>query len=135
MPTVTRPEKKLRKAQKKSKARHGRRSASFPFVEEMPLSLSRSLSLDTLATPIPRRIRLVPKSGSRSNAAVEVDLPEGTVLRLLLLNEQSDVVDTLVDGWLPAGAHELCDLCLPNGSYKLRLETPNAWHVAGIMIG
>jgi hypothetical protein len=101
----------------------------------MPPALSRSSSLDTLATRIPVRARLVPKSGPRPLAKIRFDLPEGTVVRLIAMGEENELVDTLVDGWLPAGTHELCDLCLPNGAYKLRLETPSTWFVAGIMIG
>jgi hypothetical protein len=68
-------------------------------------------------------------------ATISFDLPEGTVVRLIVLSEDNEPVDTLVEGWLPAGTHKLCDLCLPNGAYKVRLETPNSWFVAGIMIG
>lgn len=93
------------------------------------------MSLDTLAKTIPSRPRLAPISGPRPQAHIRIDLPEGTVVRLMVINEEGDLVDTLLDGWVPAGTHDLCDLCLPNGAYKLRLETPNAWHIAGIMIG
>ena len=135
MATGTRPDQKRPKAKTKSKMPRSRRGTSILFLEDMPLALSRTSSLDTVATRIPRRIRLLPTSGPRAGATIGVELPEGTVVRLIVLNERSDVVDTLIDGWLPAGTHELCDLCLPNGAYRLRLETPNAWHVAGIMIG
>jgi len=135
MATVTRPDKKGQEAKTKSKMPRIRHGTSILFFENMPLALSRTSHLDSTATRIPRRIRLLPTSAPRAGAAIGLELPEGTLVRLLVMNERSDVVDTLLDGWLPAGTHELCDLCLPNGAYRLRLETPNAWHVAGLMIG
>lgn len=135
MATVIRPGRKGEKAPPKSKTRRIRRRTAIAFPDDRNLALSRTSSLDTLATRIPRRIRLLPTSGPRAAAKIGLELPEGTVVRLIVLSEGSDVIDTLIDGWLPAGMHELCHLCLPNGAYRLRLETPNAWHVAGIMIG
>lgn len=136
MGTTTRTEKSGRRGTKKKRSVHRTRGgSSLDFLVNSPTLLSRSSSLDTLATRVPIRTRLIPRSGPRPKARVGIELPEGTVVRLLAIDEQNVVVDTLVDGWLPAGTHELCELCLPNGVYKLRLETPSAWHIAGIMIG
>lgn len=134
MATLTRPAKSRRT---KSKPAIHRTSSgtSLLFLEGGPTALSRSTSLDTIAERVPQRIRLVPRSAPRRLARIGIELPEGTVVRLLALNDQNVIMDTLVDGWLPAGIHELADLCLPNGAYKLRLETPIMWYITGIMIG
>lgn len=135
MATITPSEKKRRKGKSGRGRRRTRSGIALPFLEEQPAALSRSASLDTLAVHVPQRIRLIPGSGPRLKATIGIELPEATVVRLLAMNEQNDIVETLVDAWLPAGTHRLSNLCLPNGGYKLRLETPNMWYVAGIMIG
>lgn len=135
MATITRQSKKERSKPAKRRIHRTRRGSSVNFLDESPTALARSASLDTIAARVPTRIRLVPNSGARPQARINIELPEGTVVRLLALNELSEVVDTLIEGWLPAGTHELRNLCLPNGAYKLRLETPSTWYIAGIMIG
>ncbi len=134
MGTASKPRKR-RQGSSTGSAPSPRRRSPVHLFEEAPLAISRSISLDTLAKTIPSRPRLAPISGPRPKAHIRIDLPEGTVVRLIVVNDEGELVDTLLDGWVPAGTHDLCDLCLPNGAYKLRLETPNAWHVAGIMIG
>lgn len=100
-----------------------------------PAALPRTTSLDTLATSIPTRIRVIPRSGNRGLASVRIDLPEATVVRLLVLDRNEELVHVPMEGWLPAGTHELRDLPVADGTYKLRLETPTTWYVAGIIIG
>jgi hypothetical protein len=134
MATLTRTAKS-RRTKSKPAIHRTSRGTSLLFLEESPTALSRSTSLDTIAEHIPQRVRLVPRSAPRRLARIGIELPEGTVVRLMALDDQNVIVDTVVDGWLPAGTHELADLCLPNGAYKLRLETPTTWCIAGIMIG